>query len=104
VAFLPLYDFDLDTGNWTHRGSPVALPEFCLDQALASSADADGALGLEERRAAYEQALSEARALAQELQAGTPFEERVLEGEAGVLQYFTLPAVSCAGKARRAAG
>jgi len=33
--FLPLYDFDLSTGSWRHRGFPLPEPQFGPAEALA---------------------------------------------------------------------
>ncbi len=104
VSFLPLYDFDLDTGNWQHREEPLPLPAFSLEAALEAPVHCTTALDIEARRGAYGAALASARAWAEKLEAAPAFEELVLDGEAGELQFFTLPAVSCSDAPRRAAG
>jgi hypothetical protein len=46
VAFLPAYRFDVHTGAWSHRGTPVPEPPFGIEAALAARATADaGAAG-----------------------------------------------------------
>ncbi|HET9027487.1 MAG TPA: aminotransferase class V-fold PLP-dependent enzyme [Trueperaceae bacterium] len=67
-AFLPLYDFDWQTGAWCHRGTP---PETRVDdfapEAWEAIATASG-----ERLADYAAYLAEARQLARELRAAPP--------------------------------
>ena len=53
VNFLPLYSFDVTTGNWEHRENPAPLPDFSLADALSADEACTTTLGLEERRLAY---------------------------------------------------
>jgi selenocysteine lyase/cysteine desulfurase len=102
VHFLPLYLFDVNTGNWEHRDNPAPLPDFSLQEALETGEACTTTRTLEERRAAYREALEEARTWADKLAQEPAFEERVFEGEAGRLQFFTLPVNSCNAGVRRA--
>ena len=72
--FLPLYDFELATGTWRHRGFPLPEPQFGLAEALApglpsAADDATPASGVPEQEL-YRAYLQEARRLAQELKEG----------------------------------
>jgi selenocysteine lyase/cysteine desulfurase len=101
VNFLPLYSFDVTTGNWEHRENPAPLPDFSLADALSADEACTTTLGLEERRLAYGEALRDARNRARTLREAPPFKEWVFEGEAGELQFFTLPAGCCDTGVRR---
>jgi len=94
VEFLPLYDFDLHTGSWQHRENPVELEEFSLDAALNCSGDCVTSMSQAGRINYYREALRAAREWAEELERRGPFEEVVLDGELGELQFFTLPRAS----------
>lgn len=83
--FLPLYDFDLCTGAWTHREDPVQLEEFSLDAALRATAEGSTALPRQERQARYAEALRCAREWAGRLEQPRG---RRLEGTLGELQFF----------------
>lgn len=87
-CFIPLYDFDVDTGCWTHKEVSMALPEFSLNDALNTPRPILSAKPPAERRAIYDQVLSEARALAESLP--HPVCDAKLEGELGELQFFAL--------------
>lgn len=102
VHFLPLYTFDVNTGNWEHRDNPAPLPDFSLHEALETGEACTTTRSLEERRTAYREALEEAGTWADRLAQAPAFEERVFEGEAGRLQFFTLPVNSCNAGVRRA--
>jgi selenocysteine lyase/cysteine desulfurase len=93
--FLSLYSFDLETGAWAHRDAEDADERLSLEAALASGEVACTALPAGVRRARYRQYLDEAARLVAALprEAG---DLRRLEDEAGELQYFALPASSCA--------
>ncbi len=86
--FLPLYEFDLSTGAWTHREEKATGRAFSLQAALCATPHGATALPLAERRKRYRQYLDFARSMAQRLDE----EQRVQElpGEAGRLQYFRL--------------
>ena len=92
----------MTTGNWEHRDNPAPLPDFSLDDALSADEACTTTRGLEERRLAYGEALRDARDRARALREAPPFKEWVFEGEAGELQFFTLPAGSCDTGVRRA--
>ena len=87
-CFVPLYDFDVETGYWTHKEVGMDLPDFSLTDALKASKPTLSAKPEEERRVLYAQALSEARALAESLPHLAC--DAKLEGELGELQFFAL--------------
>lgn len=104
AQFLPLYTFDVNTGNWEHRENPAPLPDFSLEEALVTGEACTTAVSREERCLAYGHALEDARNRAKTLREAPAFEERVFEGEAGELQFFTLPIISCNAAGVRRAG
>ncbi len=94
VRFLPLYRFDLLTGNWQHRADPVDLEDFSLNVALECGQDTSTPLSWAERRAAYQLAMEEALNRSLQLERQGPFKAFKLAGIPGQLQFFTLPEVS----------
>ncbi len=88
--FLSLYDFDLSTGAWVHREEKAAGRAFSLQAALCSAASGPTALKLDERKKRYREYLHSAMELAASLQDDAGAGK--LQGEAGELQYFRLPA------------
>lgn len=85
--FLPLYDFAVDTGAWTHRGCPEPRDRFSLADALEARAPEVTALPPEVRSRAYATYLAEARRIAHEL-AGLGNAERCLQQDFGRLKFF----------------
>lgn len=85
--FLPLYDFAVDTGVWTHRGYRESRDGFSLTAALEARAPEVTALAPEVRARAYAAYLQEARRLAHEL-TGSANAERCLEQNFGRLKFF----------------
>lgn len=90
--FLPLYDFDLLTGRWTHRDSgderncEAALS---LDDALGGRDVSASALPVVERVQRFEHYLTEARLLSAQLGEPATRTDRVLIETFGDLQYFS---------------
>ena len=89
--FLDLYDFDLCSGTWTHREVSIELPKFSLDQALALDDSEPSHLSLALRRQLYDHYMTEARRWAERLAENPDVATRMLEGELGELQFFSLP-------------
>jgi hypothetical protein len=89
VRFLPLYDFDLATGVWTHRDDAVVLETCSLEAALASGDEGPTALPAEARRSRYAEALTFARERASRLPMPALTD---LGGELHELQFFALAA------------
>ena len=89
--FLPLYDFDLSTGTWSHRESTIELPKFSLDNALRNEAEEPANLSLPLRRQLYDHYMTEARRWVERLDHDAGAESVSLEGELGELQFFSLP-------------
>ena len=104
VEFLPLYDFDLQTGAWQHKHDPIELEEFSLDAALRCSGDCATSMSQAGRRNYYREALREAAEWAERLQEQGTWEEVTLRGDLGRLQFFTLPAASLSGEMQKASG
>ena len=89
--FLPLYDFDLCSGTWTHREVATVLPKFSLDAALALDDSEPSHLSLALRRQLYDHYMTEARRWAERLKDEADVSTRLLDGELGELQFFALP-------------
>ncbi len=86
---LPLYEFDVHSGAWTHRAGLPDTPSYSLVMALAGSDPVLDALGESaDRPALFAQALEEARALAASLPEPTP--RTVTPGEFSDLQFFAV--------------
>lgn len=87
-CFIPMYDFNVNSGCWTHKEVPMALPDFSLADALDASKMELTAQPLDNRRKAYATALAAAR----ELAASLPHRScnAKLDGELGELQFFAL--------------
>ena len=85
--FLPLYDFAIETGVWTHRGYREPRDAFSLAAALGARAPQATALPSEVRARAYAGYLEQARHIAQEL-AGSGNTERSLSQDFGRLKFF----------------
>jgi selenocysteine lyase/cysteine desulfurase len=89
--FLPLYNFDLSSGTWTHKADTAALQSFSLDAALSVEDAAQVGLSLQQRKNLYGKYMTEARCWVEKLQ-GEPLEaSETLQGELGDLQFFPLP-------------
>jgi len=95
--FLPLYDFDLATGTWSHRESAIELPQWSLDDALRGGRPEPEALSAAERARRYDHYLEAARAMARRLEAEPDAPTLSLTSELGELQFFTLPAGTAGG-------
>ena len=95
----PLYRFDVATGAWAHVDEVSPEKSFSLRSALCATHLGQTALSEGERRRRYAEALDFARARASELAAGASGANTRLEGEAGELQFFTLPE-ACTSKER----
>jgi len=95
-CFLPLYDFDPVSGAWQHKEAADEDTPFSLQAALCACHVGPTELSLIERERRYREALDFASAHAAELGAAELTEAR-LDGEAGALQFFALPA-ACTGK------
>jgi len=90
--FLPLYEFDLCTGTWSHRQSSGRLPKFSLDNALRlENNEPANHLSLELRKQLYDHYMTEAHRWAKRLSERPEPATVSLEGELGELQFFSLP-------------
>ena len=89
--FLPLYDFDMNTGAWAHKVDRVCLEGFSLDDALKCDGYHSPALGKDERAQRYAGFMREARNLAAGLAADQPPHERRLDTELEELRFFSVP-------------
>ena len=89
VRFLPLYDFCIETGAWTHRTGEPAPVEFSLADALAAEpAPPPAPVSADARRARYAALLDEARELAGRL--AEPDATARLDGDLDELQFFVM--------------
>ena len=86
--FLSEYDFDVNSGMWSHRNYEEKTEPFTLAAALKSSGCDQTALPLDVRVRLYESYLNEAQAIAEDI--GEPDEEdrNRLKGQFGKLQFF----------------
>ena len=92
--FLQLYDFDLCTGTWSNREMNVSLPKFSLDEALDLQEGEPAMLSLPLRKQLYDHYMTEANRWAQRLAEGPADRLKLLDGELGDLQFFSMPANS----------
>ncbi|MFW2406075.1 MAG: aminotransferase class V-fold PLP-dependent enzyme, partial [Gammaproteobacteria bacterium] len=86
--FLPLYEFDIHTGTWTHRKDQALTQNLSLAAALEACGCAPTARPAAERREMYDGYMREARKWAERLEAEDQSDEVVLDGELGELQFF----------------
>ena len=91
-CFLPLYDFDLSTGTWSHRSDATELRSFSLDDALMTEAGEPAHLSLPLRKQLYDHYMTEARRWVERSRSGPETRELTMDGELGQLQFFALPA------------
>jgi selenocysteine lyase/cysteine desulfurase len=90
-VFLNLYDFNLETGTWSHRYSTGELQKFSLDAALAVQEGEPATLGLALREQLYRHYLAEAEKLAEQLHNEPEAKLKSLGGELADLQFFSMP-------------
>ncbi len=88
--FVELYDFDPESGVWTHKKGEEPGPLFSLDEALKVQHPDPQPISSEMRRDLHARWLSEAEDLAKKLKAKGLRPSRKLEGELGELQFFSL--------------
>lgn len=90
-CFLPLYDFDLATGAWTHSKNEIVLKAFSLEAALQCTGQKLPALSTCERAERYAFYLAEAQRWAAGLEARGCRPESCLPDELERLRFFSLP-------------
>jgi len=90
-AFLNLYDFNLDTGTWSHKYSAAELQKFSLDSALSLEDGEPATLGLALREQLYRHYLAEAQKLAEQLHSEPEAKLKSLTGKLAELQFFSMP-------------
>jgi selenocysteine lyase/cysteine desulfurase len=88
--FLPLYQFDLHSGAWTHEQSKPLDETLSLTVAIEACGCKPTARPVEERKELYELYLREAQEWADRLSDTKPAADVRLEGELGELQFFAL--------------
>jgi selenocysteine lyase/cysteine desulfurase len=86
--FLPLYDFDVRTGQWVYRGFSERREPFSLDAALNSATCEEAAVPAPVRLLRYREYLKAALALAESLPSNLADSARRMEVDFGPLQYF----------------
>jgi selenocysteine lyase/cysteine desulfurase len=89
--FLALYDFDLGSGTWSHRHGTGELTKFSLDAALGEQQGEPATLSLSLRRQLYNHYRTEANRWVERLRDAPAGAIKLLDGELGELQFFTLP-------------
>ena len=93
VRFLPLYEFEIATGRWTHRAGEPEGVAFSLSSALACPAPGPPApRSADERHETYRSLLDEARRYAETL--ADPDASARLDGDLEGLQFFALAEAS----------
>ena len=92
--FMPLYDFDINTGAWLHKADCVCLEGFSLDAALECRGYQSRALSEGERKTLYGAFLSEAQQLADGLATEQAPEEHEMSQELEELKFFSVPKIS----------
>jgi selenocysteine lyase/cysteine desulfurase len=90
-AFLNLYDFDLETGTWSHKYAAGELQKFSLDAALSIQEGEPATLGLALREQLYRHYLAEAQKLAEQLHNEPEAKLKSLGGKLANLQFFSMP-------------
>lgn len=87
--FLHLYDFDVQSGCWTHKQDRSQFASLSLDRAMQAETLEKTAIPASRRRGLYRSWLSEAREHAERLADPVDHDLR-LQGEPGELQFFAL--------------
>jgi len=88
--FLPLYNFDLASGTWTHKHDAATLQSFSLDAALSVDEAIQSGLSLQQRKERYGHYMAEAHRWVEKLQSVPSEAAETLQGELGELQFFPL--------------
>ncbi len=92
--FLPLYDFDMQTGAWLHKADCGCMEGFSLDAALECGGYQSRTLSVGERTMLYGAFLAEANSLAQELAGQAAPAEHRSDPEIEDLKFFSVPQAS----------
>ncbi|MBT8445035.1 MAG: aminotransferase class V-fold PLP-dependent enzyme [Gammaproteobacteria bacterium] len=87
-VFLPLYEFDMHSGSWSHRQDQPVTQSLSLVAAIDACGCKPTARPADERQNLYDSYIREANELAARLDATDDSEEVVLDGELGELQFF----------------
>ena len=88
--FLPLYQFDVESGEWKHREYRESHEPFSLEAALEARGCDETALPPEERARLYRAYLDEARSWAERLEGPSDEPEAPGEGRFGELTLFNV--------------
>jgi hypothetical protein len=88
--FLPLYQFDVESGEWKHREYQESHVPFSLEAALEARGCDETALPPEERARLYRAYLDEARSWAERLEGPSDEPEAPGEGRFGELTFFNV--------------
>jgi selenocysteine lyase/cysteine desulfurase len=88
--FLPLYEFDVESGEWKHREYQESHVPFSLEAALEARGCDETALPPDERARLYRGYLDEARSWAGRLEAPADEPEAPGEGRFGELTFFNV--------------
>jgi selenocysteine lyase/cysteine desulfurase len=88
--FLSQYKFDMKSALWVHKKTEGVHETFSLNEAFKDSRDDTSALSADIRESIYDKYLRDARKLADKLSNTVPEKTKVLEGELGELQFFSM--------------
>jgi selenocysteine lyase/cysteine desulfurase len=88
--FLPLYEFDVESGEWKHREYRESHEPFSLEAALEARGCEETALPPDERARLYRAYLDEARSWAARLETPGDEPEAPAEGRFGELTFFNV--------------
>ncbi len=89
--FMPLYNFDLHSGAWQHKGDQMHMEGFSLEAAVECAGYHKRTLSDQERKYMYSAFLAEAKALSEQLASQGLPEEYKLEPELETLKFFSVP-------------
>ena len=89
--FMPLYNFDLHSGAWQHKGDQMHMEGFSLEAAVECAGYHKRTLSDQERKYMYSAFLAEAKALSEQLASQGLPEEYELEPELETLKFFSVP-------------
>ena len=92
--FLPMYDFDLCSGTWSHKQATDELRNFSLDDALLTTPGEPAILTLPLRKQLYDHYMTEAKRWVERSKEKPAAALESLDGELGELQFFALPTSS----------
>ncbi len=88
--FVPLYQFDMQSGAWTHSSNEPLGKTLSLETAIDACGCKPTARPVANRKELYTQYFHEAQEWVEKLSADAPAEDINLDGELGELQFFAI--------------